>query len=140
MAENKLRSWLRERRRREEQWRRVVDAQHLDGVRQRGQLSDEELIARAPGFPGPGYQMEMERRLKDAITDLTTQTVAARRSADRAASRLVWLTVVLVVLTGALVALTVVLAMRGDLVFACGRSTVIRLTSRLRYCRRTGSS
>lgn len=113
MAENKLRSWLRERKRREEQWRRAVDAQHLDGVRQRGQLSDEELIARAPGFPGPGYQMEMERRLKDAIKDLTIQTVAARRSADRAASRLVWLTVVLVVLTGALVALTVVLAMRG---------------------------
>lgn len=113
MAENKLRSWLGQRQLRNEQWRRDVDAQHLDGARQRGHLSDEELIARAPGFPGPGYQMEMERRLKDAITDLTRETVAARKSSDRTARRLVWLTVVLVVLTAALVALTVVLAVRG---------------------------
>ena len=55
----------------------------------------------------------MERRLKDAITDLTRETVAARKSSDRTASRLVSLTVVLVVLTAALVALTVVLAVRG---------------------------
>ena len=100
----RLRSWLGQRQLRNEQWRRDVDAQHLDGARQRGRLSDEELIARAPGFPGPGYQMEMERRLKDAITDLTRETVAARKSSDRAANRLVWLTVVLVVLTAALVA------------------------------------
>jgi hypothetical protein len=92
VAENKLRSWLGHRQRRNEQWRHDVDAQHLDVARQHEYLSDEELIARAPGFPGPGYQMEMERRLKDAITDLTRETVAARTSSDRTANRLVWLT------------------------------------------------
>ena len=112
MAENKLWSWLGHRQRSNEQRRRDVDTQHLDGARQRGHLSDEELIARVPGFPGPGYQMEVRRRLKDAITDLTRETVAAGKSSDRAAHRLVWLTVVLVVLTAVLVALTVVLAVR----------------------------
>ena len=86
---------------------------HLDGARQRGHLSDEELIVPGARFPGTGYQIEVERRLKDAITDLSRETVAARKSSDRTASRLVWLTVVLVVLTAALVALTVVLAVRG---------------------------
>jgi len=47
-----------QRQRRNEQYRRDVDAQHLDDARQRGLLSDEGLIARAPGFPGAGYQME----------------------------------------------------------------------------------
>jgi hypothetical protein len=112
VADNKLQAWFAGRTRRNEQWERAVAEQHLEGVRQRGGFSDEELIAKAPGFPGPGYQMEMERRLKDAITELTTQTVAARKSADRTANRLVWLTIVLVVLTAALVALTVVLAVR----------------------------
>ena len=109
MAENEPQSWLQGRRRKNERWRRDVDAQHLDSIHQRGQLSDEELIARAPGFPGPGYQMEMDRRLKDAITDLITETVAARKSSDRAARRLVWLSRPRGH-TAALVALTVVLA------------------------------
>jgi hypothetical protein len=43
---------------------------------------------------------------------LIREAVAARKSSDRAAHRLVWLTVVLVVLTAALVALTLVLAVR----------------------------
>jgi hypothetical protein len=41
---------------------------------------------------------------------LTDETVAARKSADRASVRIIWLTVALVALTAALVALTVVLA------------------------------
>lgn len=81
--------------------------------------------------------MEMQRRLKDAVENLTAEeirsresserlsgqldasivgltaaTIRAARSSDRAARRLVWLTVVLVLLTAALVALTVVLAVR----------------------------
>jgi hypothetical protein len=50
--------------------------------------------------------MEMQRGLKVAIQDLAAETVSARRSANRGA-------VILVVLTAALVALTVVLALKG---------------------------
>ena len=78
----------------------------LDGVRGLRDLSDEELIATDPTIPGARHQMEMQRRLKVVIQDLTAETVSARRSADRAA-------VILVVLTAALVALTVVLALRS---------------------------
>lgn len=89
-----------------------MNAQHLDSVNQLANLSDAELIATAPGIPNVSHQMEMDRRLKVAIVALTTGTIAARKSSDRTSGRLVWLTVVLVVLTAALVALTVVLAIR----------------------------
>jgi hypothetical protein len=49
--------------------------------------------------------MEMQRRLKVAIERLTGETVAARKSANRAA-------LAVIVLTAVLVALTVVLAVR----------------------------
>ena len=78
----------------------------LDGVRRLSDLTDEELIATDPTIPGARHQMEMQRRLKVAIQDLTAETVSARRSANRGA-------VILVVLTAALVALTVVLALKG---------------------------
>jgi hypothetical protein len=107
-----VRVWFQRRRRENERWRRDVDAQRLDSVNQLGNLSDAELIANAPGIPNVSHQMEMDRRLKVAIMDLTTETIAARKASDRTAGRLVWLTVVLVILTAALVALTVVLAVK----------------------------
>jgi hypothetical protein len=89
-----------------------VDAQHLDSVNQLANVSDAELIATSPSIQNVTHQMEMDRRLKVAIVDLTTETIAARKSSDRAAARLLWLTVILVVLTTALVALTVVLSLK----------------------------
>jgi hypothetical protein len=44
---------------------------------------------------------------------MTDVTVTAGESADRASSRILWLNVFLVLLTAALVALTVVLAVRS---------------------------
>ena len=85
----------------------------LERTRQLAQMSDEVLIATAPGPADMRSPMEMDRRLKVAIMDLTTETIAARRSSDRAARRLVWLNFAVAVLTAALVALTVVLAVKG---------------------------
>jgi len=51
-------------------------------------------------------------QLDASITSLATETVTAREFSDRTARRLVWLAVVLVVLTAALLALTVVLSVR----------------------------
>jgi len=104
--------WFQRRRHQNEQWRRDVAAQHLDSVNQLANLSDAELIATSPSIQNVTHQMEMDRRLKVAIVDLTTETIAARQSSDKAARRLAWLTIVLVVLTAALVGLTVVLAAR----------------------------
>jgi hypothetical protein len=75
-------------------------------------LSDEELIATNPAIPSESHQMEMSRCLRAAIRQLTAETIAARKSADLASARIVWLTVGLVLLTAVLVALTVVLAVR----------------------------
>lgn len=86
---------------------------NVDNVNRLAHLSDAELIATAPGIPNESHQMEMNRRLKAAITDLTAETIASRKSSERAARRIVWLTVVVVLLTAALVALTVVLAVKS---------------------------
>ena len=51
--------------------------------------------------------MELNRRLKVSIEDLTTAVKAARRSSDRLGWILVGLTILLVVLTVALVVLTI---------------------------------
>jgi len=83
-----------------------VDARRHDSVNQLGKLSDAELIAKDPGIPNVSHQMELDRRLKVAITDLTTETIDARKASDRTARRLMWLTIVLVILTAVLVALT----------------------------------
>jgi hypothetical protein len=101
-----IRSWLRAQHSKNEQWRRDVEAMHLDGVRRLSDLSDEELIAADPTIPGTRHQMEMQRRLKVAIQALTAETVTARKSANRGA-------LIIVALTAALVALTVVLAFRN---------------------------
>src|SRR5258708_13455273 len=86
----------RRRGRRNEQRRRDVDTQHLPSIYQRLQLSDAELVAKAPGFPEPGYQMEMERRLRDAITGLTTETAGAPQVFGTDRRLLLWITIVLV--------------------------------------------
>lgn len=109
----RLRRQVQRRRLADRQFRERVRAQHVDSVNQLAKLGDAELIATAPGLANETHQMEMSRRLKVAIGELTSETVAARRSSDRASARIVWLTVVLVLLTAALVALTVVLAVRS---------------------------
>ena len=89
------------------------ELQQAQAQAERQRLSDEKLIARTPSEGSPKDQMEMQRRLKVAITDLTGETIKAGRSASRAAGWLLKLTIVLVAFTAALVALTVVLAVRS---------------------------
>jgi hypothetical protein len=123
-----------EKQKRAEQARR---AQNLETAERLAKMSDADLIATAPGFPGPHHEMEMNRRLKDAVekltgeitvfresserltgqldasvASLTAETIATRESSERAGRRVFWLNVVLVVMTAALVALTVVLALK----------------------------
>ncbi|MDQ2873394.1 MAG: hypothetical protein M3Y33_00580 [Actinomycetota bacterium] len=82
---------------------------------QREQLSDQALIIGMPAGSSP-EEMEMERRLKNAVATLTAELVASRESseaaaekADTAAAKLTRLTGWLIGFTIALVALTVVL-------------------------------
>jgi hypothetical protein len=112
VAENRVQAFFRQRRRKDEQLRQAVQAQHLDSVNQLASLSDAELIATDHSIPSVTHQMEMSRRLKVAITELTKETVTARKSSERVGRLLILLTAVLVALTVALVALTVVLAVR----------------------------
>lgn len=100
-----MQAFFLRRKQKNEQWRHAVQAQHLDSVNQLASLSDAELIASDPSIPGVTHQMEMSRRLKVAIIDLTRETVAARKSSERVGYLLILLTVVLV-------ALTVVLAVK----------------------------
>jgi hypothetical protein len=72
-------------------------------------LTDHELIATAPGPKDDRYPMEMTRRLKDAIGELTTELKAFRSSSDKLARRVVYLTAVLVIFTAAIVWLTALL-------------------------------
>jgi hypothetical protein len=119
----------------------VRDVQFAEQAALIMRVPDEALLAATIDAgaiqPSNHFAMEMQWRLKDAvqnltaeeirsresserltgqldasIASLTAETVAARESSDRTARRLVWLTVVLVVLTTALVTLTVVLAVR----------------------------
>ncbi len=105
-----LRRHVRRRTLREQQFREQVRVRNVESVNQLARVSDAELIATAPGLTNETHQMEMSRRLKVAIQELTGETVAARESSDRASARIAWLNIMLVVLTAALVALTVVLA------------------------------
>ena len=70
-------------------------------------------MASAPGFPGPNFELEMNRRLKEVIGQLTTELIAFRESSDRAARRLSRLTNVLIALTVVLVVLTVIITLKG---------------------------
>jgi hypothetical protein len=100
-----MQAFFRQRRQKDEKWRQAVQAQHLDSVNKLASLSDAELIATDHSIPSLTHQMEMSRRLKVAIMELTRETVAARRSSERVGR-------LLVLLTAVLVALTVVLAVR----------------------------
>jgi hypothetical protein len=103
---SRVRSWLRARHAKNEQWRRDVHARDVGGVRQMANISDAELIATDLSIPSARNQMEMQRRLKVAIETLTAETILGRKAANRAA-------VTIVALTAVLVALTVVLAVRS---------------------------
>jgi hypothetical protein len=100
-----VQAFFRQRRQKDERWRQAVQAQHLDSVNQLASLSDAELIATDHSIPSVTHQMEMSRRLKFAITELTRETVAARKSSER-------IGVLLILLTIVIAALTVVLAVR----------------------------
>jgi hypothetical protein len=108
-----LRGHLQRRKLAEQQFRAGVRAQNVNSVNELAKLTDAELIATAPGIPSETHQMELSRRLKAAIQELTGETIAARESSDRASARIAWLNVILVILTAALVALTIVLAIRS---------------------------
>jgi hypothetical protein len=112
VAQNRIQAFFQERARKNAQWRQAVDAQNVVRAREREHVSDTDLIATAPGIPNVTHQMELDRRLKVAIEDLTAEVVTSRKSADRLARRVVWASWILVALTVALVALTVVLAVR----------------------------
>ena len=70
-------------------------------------------MASAPGFSGPNFELEMNRRLKEVIGQLTTESIAFRESSDGAARRLSRLTNVLIALTVVLVVLTVIITLKG---------------------------
>jgi hypothetical protein len=74
-----------------------------------GRMTDAQLIGEVDTSPAPAFvnPMELNRRLKVSIEDLTTAVKAARRSSDRLGWILVGLTILLVVLTVALVVLTI---------------------------------
>jgi hypothetical protein len=72
-------------------------------------LSDDQLIAQVEsrgGISPPHSEMEMQRRLKEAIVDLTQETTKARW-------RALWGSVAIAALTVALIALTIVLALKA---------------------------
>lgn len=118
MTDNPLRAWAhRHQRMKEQEWRQWQTRQ-VGHAQQLSQLRDEELIGRAPGFPGPHYEMEMSRRLKTAIENLTTELVTFRESSDKAARKLSRLTNILIAFTAVLVALTVALVVLTIMVAA----------------------
>jgi hypothetical protein len=100
--------------------------QNIKPVRDRQEIDDADLIAAADGMPPPYHAMEMQRRLKVTVNELTAELVSFREAAgaaaaksDKQAARLVsltrWLiglTVGLLLLTVAVVVLTAVLTAR----------------------------
>lgn len=73
--------------------------QVVAGARLLQELSDDELIAQAPArtsLSHPYHEMEMQRRLKDSIVDLTKEAARARWWAFWAAAAIFSLTLVLV--------------------------------------------
>lgn len=97
---SRVRSWLRARHAKNEQFRQAVRTMNVDGIRKLSDLSDVELIATDSSIPSARHQMEMQRRLKVAIEALTVETVRGRKAAT-------WLAVIGVALTAVLVVLAV---------------------------------
>jgi hypothetical protein len=101
-------------------------AQQAAEIRELARLSDDELIAQTPvqtSFSRPLPQMEMSRRLKNAVEALTAELVMFRESSDSAArqsdaaagklARLTWVLIVLTVAVTGLTAALVVLTVHG---------------------------
>jgi hypothetical protein len=89
-------------------------AQQAEEIRELARLSDDELIAQTPAntsLSRPLPQMEMSRRLKDAVEALTAELVMFRESSDAAAGKLARLTWVIIVLTVAVAGLTAALVL-----------------------------
>lgn len=87
----------------------AVRDQGIAAARGLRDLSDDELIAQAEArtsLSHPYHEMEMQRRLKDAIVGLTMESTKARWWAF-------WGVVAIGALTLVLVALTIVLALKG---------------------------
>lgn len=120
MTESGIRAFLRRQHERSERDRKAWQEWHRGVVQDRQQVPDADLISSAPGFPGPQHEMEMQRRLKAAVVELTGELVKFREASDDAASRmerltrwLVGFTIVLIILTIVVVALTAVLLATG---------------------------
>jgi hypothetical protein len=120
MTENSVRAFLRRQHERGERDRKAWQEMHKGIIQDRQQVSDADLIATAPGIPGPQHEMEMQRRLKEAIGELTGELVKFRTASDEAASRmerltswLVGFTIALTILTVVVVILTAVLLGKG---------------------------
>lgn len=106
MADNPLQGMAKRRQRAKQQELDESRTHQLDHAERLSQLSDKELTGRAPGFPGPHHEMEMNRRLKVAIQRLTGELVKFRESSDAASRKLSRLTNVLIGFIAALVILT----------------------------------
>jgi hypothetical protein len=94
--------------RKNEQEAAAVRERRLSATRSLQDLTDDELIALAPArtsLSHPHHEMEMQRRLKDSIEALTAETSKARWWA-------LWGSLAIIALTLALVALTIVLALK----------------------------
>jgi len=86
------------------------------------ELTDEHLISEAitahtppilnlaelGRLSNPAYSIEMDRRLKVAIVNLTREMVKFHESSDRLARLLVWLTIILVIMTAVLIMLAII--------------------------------
>jgi hypothetical protein len=108
VTENSVRAFLRRQHERSERDRKAWQELHKGIVQDRQQISDADLIASAPGIPGRGHEMEMQRRLKASIGELTEELVKFRTASDEAASGMERLTRWLVAFTIALTILTVI--------------------------------
>jgi hypothetical protein len=120
VTENGVRAFLRRQHERSERDRKAWQEWHRGVVQDRQQIPDADLIASAPGIPGPQHEMEMQRRLKAAVIELTGELIKFQGTSRETASRLErltrWLvgfTAVLAVLTVAVVVLTALLLAKG---------------------------
>jgi hypothetical protein len=82
-----MRQFIQRRKAQEREFRAWVDAQNLNDVNELAGLSDAELIATTHAIPSQNHQMELMRRLKVAITELTRETIAARAAGTSQVSK-----------------------------------------------------
>ena len=104
-----LKTIMKDGERKLEAERRAANERVKSRIGHLASLSDEDLIAEAPArtpVAFPWHEMEMQRRLKVAITALTAESRQARWWAF-------WGTIAIGLLTVVLIALTIVLAVNG---------------------------